>query len=92
MINVRFEPEKTRTAAYDGEKMVGECIYSISGNNWTVDHTFVNESYGGQGIAGKLLAELVDKARESGVKMILSCSFAKKEFDRKEEYSDVLSK
>lgn len=92
MIKITYEPENNRSAAYDGEKMVGECIYSVSNGNWSLDHTFVNENYGGQGIAAKLVAEVVDRAREAKVKILPVCSYAKKEFAKKAEYSDVLSK
>lgn len=92
MITITYEPEKNRTAAYDGDSLVGECIYSVVDKSWSLDHTFVDENYGGQGIAGKLVEELVKQAKEKQVKIIPVCSFAKKEFGRKEEYAEVLLK
>lgn len=92
MIKIVHEAENKRSAAYDGEKNVGECTYSESPEIWIIDHTFVDDAYGGQGIAGKLVTEVVERAREKGVKIIPLCPFAKKEFDRKPEYGDVLSK
>ena len=90
MFKIVFEPDNTRSAAYDDEKNIGECSYSKSEKIWIIDHTEVDENYGGQGIAGQLVAEVVEQAREHQVKIMPLCPFAKKEFSRKPEYADVL--
>ena len=91
MVKIVYEQQKNRAAAYD-EKFIGESTYSKSNKLWIIDHTFVEGNYGGQGIATKLVAELVDEARKGNIKIIPLCPFAKREFERKEEYLDVLSK
>lgn len=90
MIKIVYEEDKNRTAAYDGDLEVGECTYSSSPGTWIVDHTFVEDTYRGQQIAQKLFAEIVNQAREKGVKIIPLCPFAKAEMDKKPEYLDVL--
>lgn len=92
MIKIIYEPKRNRAAAYDDDKIIGESTYSKSDKIWIIDHTFVEKNYGGQGIATKLVAEVVNQARENNVKIIPLCPFAKREFDKREEYSDVLSK
>ncbi|MCI5836758.1 MAG: N-acetyltransferase [Veillonellaceae bacterium] len=89
MVRIVYEPQDTRAAAYDGNREVGKCTYSESEALWIIDHTFVDDAYNGQGIAGRLVAELVDQARDAGVKIVPLCPFAVKEFDNKEEYADV---
>lgn len=91
MIKIIHEPENKRSAAYDGEKYIGESTYSKSEKIWIIDHTFVEGDYGGQGIAQKLVEELVKQARENNIKIVPLCPFAKKEFLEKPEYADVLS-
>lgn len=54
-----------------------------------IDHTFVDPAYRGQGLAEKLVAKGVEKARKEQKKIIPLCPFAKKEFERKPEYADV---
>ena len=54
MIEVRYEQEKNRSAAYDGEKLVGECDYEPGEAGWTIFHTETDPAYGGQGIARRL--------------------------------------
>ncbi|MDO5028433.1 MAG: GNAT family N-acetyltransferase [Bacillota bacterium] len=92
MIKIQYEEEKNRSAAYDGQKEIGECTYRISANGkiWIVDHTFVEDSYRGQQIAQRLFAELVERAREKDVKIYPLCPFAVREMERKPEYADVL--
>ena len=78
MIKIIFEPEQNRSAAYD--------------NTWTIDHTFVDKDYGGQGIAAKLIDEVVKNARIEKTKIVPQCSYAVKKFETTPEYKDVLAK
>lgn len=55
-----------------------------------VQHTVVDESLKGQGIAGKLMQELVSQLREDGRKAVLTCSYAVAWFDKRPDCADVL--
>ena len=55
-------------------------------------HTEVDPSLGGQGIAGKLMNELVKDLAETDRKAVLTCSYAVDWFERHEEYRDLLAK
>ena len=92
MIKIKYEPENNRSAAYDENKEIGECTFSKAKDFWIIDHTFVEKDYEGQGLAKKLVAELVDQARNNNVKIMPLCPYAKREFEKREEYSDVLLK
>lgn len=59
-------------------------------NVWVIDHTFVDPSLRGQGIAEQLILRVVEEARRLGVKIIPQCSYAVVQFQRKKEYADVL--
>lgn len=89
-IRIAFELENKRAAAYEGAKLAGESTFSPSPSLWIIDHTQVDPAYKGQGIAGKLVAALVEAAREYKVKIIPLCPFARKEFEKHPEYRDVL--
>ncbi|MFV0164395.1 N-acetyltransferase [Empedobacter falsenii] len=56
-----------------------------------IDHTEVDEAYGGQGIGKKVLLALVDWTRNNNIKVIPLCPFAKAQFDKNTEIRDVLS-
>lgn len=93
MLEYVYEPANLRVAVYDKKEEIGKITYTeVDDKLWSVDHTYVDKLYSGQGIAGKLMAELVDQARLQGAKMVPVCSYAVREFEKKSEYADVLSK
>ena len=55
-----------------------------------IDHTEVAESLRGQGAARKLVEAAVGWARETRVKVIPLCPFAKAVFDHEPSFHDVL--
>lgn len=56
-----------------------------------IDHTFVDASLRGQGIAGKLMEAAARQLRETGRKAVPSCSYAVDWFERQEAYRDIIS-
>lgn len=91
MVEIIFEKENKRSAAYDGKTFVGECTFmEYEGNKWILNHTFVDDAYGGRGIAGKLVEELLLQARLAGVKVEALCSYVIKYLEKHPEYSDLL--
>lgn len=73
-------------------KLIAEVTYQEidDGQNFVIDHTFVDPVLRGQGIAGELVRAVVDEARATGKKIEPLCTFARHEFDTKEAYADVL--
>lgn len=55
-----------------------------------LDHTFVDDSLRGQGVAGKLMVAAYNKIKEDGNKMIPSCWYADEWFKKHAEYQDIL--
>ena len=74
-------------------KRIAEQVFTIRrpGQLVSIDHTEVDESLRGQGIARKLTLAAVDWARQSGVKLFPACPFAKVVFDRDPSLHDVLA-
>ena len=89
-INIVFEQDNNRSAAYMDGKQIGECDISVSGNIWTITHTGVRPEYGGRGIAKKLVLCVTEAARANKAKIVPLCSFANKVMSDKEEFKDVL--
>lgn len=89
MVEIVYEPEYQRSCAYDDGKVVGECTYTAEDGIWTIDHTEVDETYKGKGVASKLVDEVVQQARDAEVKIIPRCPYAKKLFEHKKQYADV---
>ena len=55
------------------------------------DHTWVDNSLRGQGIARQLLDTLVDFAREKKLKIVPTCSYVDVMFRREKSYADVIA-
>lgn len=90
---MEIKEENKRFALYDEETEVGEITWQEApGDVLVVDHTFVDSKYRGQQLAQKLLAAVVEKARNEDKKILPVCSFAVKEFKEKPEYDDVLDR
>lgn len=89
-IDIVFEQDNNRSAAYTDGKQVGECEFSVSENIWTITHTGVRPEYGGRGIAKKLVLCVIEAARANNAKIVSLCSYAGKVVSGKEEYKDVL--
>ena len=54
-----------------------------------MNHTYVDESLRGQGVAGKLMTALAQNLRESNRKAIATCPYAMDWFEKHPEYEDV---
>ena len=60
-------------------KIIAEITFEeIEKGRYNIDHTFVDESLRGQGIASKLVAEAVKEIESKGGKIQATCSYAKK--------------
>ena len=90
-MQIRYEAEHCRSAAYDGEKRIGVAEFDARDGRWSITHTEVDPAYGGQGIARRLIEELIEAARSNGTKIVPVCSYAEKMMSGKPEYRDVLA-
>lgn len=57
-----------------------------------LNHTFVDDSLRGQGVAGKLLVAAYEKIKEDGKTVIPSCWYADEWFKKHPEYQEILEK
>ena len=89
-MQIVFEPEHFRSAAYDGETRVGVAELEEAHGCWVITHTEVDPAYGGQGIARRLIEEIVAEARRAGKKIVPLCSYADKMMTGNAAYRDVL--
>ena len=90
-MQIRYEADHCRSAAYDGERRVGVAEFDVQDGRWVITHTEVDPAYGGQGIARRLIEEVIAAARRDGAKIVPLCSYADKMMRRTDEYVDVLA-
>ena len=78
--------------AMDGATEAGAMAYTWAGTDKIIiDHTHVDEAYGGQGVGKKILENIVNWVRKNNIKIIPLCPFAKAQIDKNESYRDVLA-
>ena len=61
----------------DTNKVIAQVSFSkVDKNTYNINHTFVDPSLRGQGIASKLVEEAVKYIESKGCNIIASCSYA----------------
>ncbi len=88
-IKYTLNEKESRSEVYDGDKLIGKCDYSIETNKLDIYHTEVDAAYGGRGLASKLIDLVVAYARDENLKIIPTCPYVAKKFDKDQSYKDV---
>lgn len=78
MIKIEFSEKEKKSIAYDCNKKVGECDFEEINDTWNITHTEVDTAYQGQGIAKKLVENVIQNAKILNKKLEATCSYAKK--------------
>jgi uncharacterized protein len=86
-----YEPNRIYLNNEDGKAIAEVTFPDISINEVNIDHTFVDGSLRGQGMAGKLMKALVDDLKKNNKKAKATCSYAVEWFEKHPEHSDVLA-
>lgn len=90
MLNIQSDHTSFFILSDDKHTRLAEITFVYTGEELAIiDHTIVDESLKGQGIAKQLVAKVVEKMRAEHRKIIPLCPFAKAIFDRTPEYNDI---
>lgn len=84
------EPGRIFALGADG-KLLAEVTFPTQGGTAVIDHTFVDDSLRGRGVAGKLLEAAVQAIREAGLTAKPTCSYAVDWFEKHPEQKDLLA-
>lgn len=80
-------------ATDDTGRLLAEVTFPETAENTVeINHTFVDESLRGQGIAAQLLQRAADRIRRDGKRAVPTCSYALKWFEQHPQQADLLSK
>lgn len=83
---------ENRITAVENDQVLGEITFPVCGPETVViDHTWVDPSLRGQGVAGQLVKRTADALRSSGRKARVTCWYARTWFERHPEEADVLA-
>lgn len=85
---MEFITEKDRIYSTDKSgRIIAEVTFPTSNRVSTIDHTFVDPTLRGQGVAEKLVKMAADKILSDGNKIAATCSYAVAWFQRHPEYT-----
>jgi predicted GNAT family acetyltransferase len=89
---MEFKHEESRIFLNNEEgKTIAEVTFpETSDNTVNINHTFVDGSLRGQGVADKLLSELAQELKSKNKKAVATCSYAVGWFEKHPEYEDLL--
>ena len=94
-ITITHSESKSRgryEARVEGREGSGELTYSrVSPTKIIADHTGVDDSLRGTGIARALVDRLVADARRDGIRIVPQCSYVVAQFRRNPDWSDVMA-
>ena len=71
--------------------VIAEITFPIADGVATIDHTFVDGSLRGQGVAGQLVTAAANAIRACGLKARPTCSYAAKWFADRPDQQDLLT-
>lgn len=89
---MEFTQEKGRIVCYgeDGRILAEIDFPAVNGETVNINHTYVDESLRGQGVAGKLMKAVIKYLEENQKKALPTCSYAVGWFAKHPEYSHLL--
>ncbi|MDD3068475.1 MAG: GNAT family N-acetyltransferase [Acholeplasmataceae bacterium] len=89
-MNFIYEPHRIYVNNEEGKMIVNATFPWLKPGVVVVDHTFVDPSLRGQGIASQLMFEVVNYSKKQGYKVTATCPYAVTWFKKHPEASDVL--
>lgn len=74
----------------ENNKILAEVTFpDIDENTVDINHTFVDDSLRGQGVAGELMERAAEQLQTQNKKVMLTCSYAVKWFEKHPEYNHL---
>ncbi|MGN6251028.1 MAG: GNAT family N-acetyltransferase [Marmoricola sp.] len=90
-IEIQHVPGGDRYELRDGDRVIGRLDYSRPDDEHIdVLHTEVDQEYGGQGLAGRLVAHVLADVRARGLRVIPHCPYVQEWLRRNTGYQDLV--
>jgi predicted GNAT family acetyltransferase len=90
-LEVRDVPEESRYDLYIDGVRVGFMDYAVRGDTFTALHTEIYPAYGGRGLASRLVTEVLDNVRDTGMALRPLCPFVRRFLETHPEYDDLVT-
>jgi predicted GNAT family acetyltransferase len=89
-MNFTYNPNQIAYFHSDNNLLAEVTFPNVDENTVDINHTFVDDSLRGQGVAGKLMEATALYLRSQGKKAVLTCSYAISWFEKHAEFNDIL--
>lgn len=87
---VSDNPDEERFEIRVAGKLAGHADYKRRPGLIAFIHTEIDESYGGQGLGGTLVAAALDSTRAAGLDVLPFCPFVNRYIGQHPEYTDLV--
>lgn len=87
----KHETDRIYSVNQDGITIAEVTFPKISSNIIEINHTFIDESLRGQGVASQLVQMVCDYAKENNFLIKPTCSYAVKWFEKNIQYQNLLA-
>lgn len=91
-MDFNYESNQITARGADGKLLAQITFPDVDSETVDINHTFVDSSLQGQGIAGQLVQAAANTLRIRKKKAVVSCSYAVRWFEKHQEYEDILKK
>ncbi|WP_326907315.1 GNAT family N-acetyltransferase [Sedimentibacter sp. MB31-C6] len=88
-MDFKYEENRIYLESSDGKCIAEITFPSISKNEVNINHTYVDTSLRGQGVANKLITALVNELKKTNKKAYATCSYAIDWFENHPEFDDL---
>ncbi len=89
-MELQYEPNRIYLNDDTGHLVAEVTFPDVSGYVVNINHTFVDDSLRGQGVAARLLQAAADTLRAGNKKAQLTCSYAVRWFEKNPDYADIV--
>ncbi|MEY8354785.1 GNAT family N-acetyltransferase [Lachnospiraceae bacterium 54-53] len=90
-MNFIYNPNQIALFHSDNNLLAEVTFPDIDQNTVNINHTFVDDSLRGQGVAGQLMEAAANHLRSHGKKAVLTCPYAVSWFKKHPEYNDLVT-
>lgn len=87
-----YYPDKIIFSSEGGSTLAEVVFPAVDADTVNIDHTFIDDSLRGQGVAGRLMEAVANHLQAQNKKAILTCSYAVKWFEKHPEYSGLIKR
>jgi predicted GNAT family acetyltransferase len=90
VVTVRDNPDEHRYEIWSGDTRAGFSDYKLSTHQIAIVHTETAQEFEGQGLARRLVTEVLDDARARGLAVLPFCPYVRRFISRNAEYLDLV--